>query len=84
MQFRDFAWDEIVFDLKRLGMDHVQIVGALNGCVTERALRKYMAGSQPSHWRGEMLLTLWVVRTGKTREQAPVRAAPVRIQAGSH
>lgn len=81
MQYRDFDWCEIVFDLKRLGMDHVQIVGALNGCISEPALRKYMAGSQPSHWRGEMLLTLWSARTGKSREQAPVRPAPVRIQA---
>lgn len=81
---RDYDWSEIVFDLKRLGMDHVEIVGALNGCISEAALRKYMEGSQPGHWRGEMLLTLWSKRTGKTREQAPTRPAPLRYQAGSN
>lgn len=81
MQFQDYDWTEIVFDLKRLGMDHVQIVGALNGCVTERALRRYMEGSQPTHWRGEMLLTLWAERMGKPRDEAPIRIAPIRIQA---
>lgn len=80
---RDFDWSEIVFDLKRLGMDHNEIVCALNGCVSEAALRKYMAGAHPGHWRGEMLLNLWSVRTGKTREQAPTRPAPLRVQAGA-
>ena len=82
MIVKDYDWSEIIFDLKRLGMDHNEIVGALNGCVSEAAIRKYMAGAHPGHWRGEMLLMLWSKRTGKTRDQAPTRPAPLRYQAG--
>lgn len=80
---RDFDWSELIFDLKRTGMDHGEICGALNGCVSESALRTYIAGAQPGHWRGEMLLMLWSTKTGKRREQAPTRPAPLRHQAGA-
>lgn len=77
-QLRDFDWSEIVFDLKRCRMSHGEICAALGNAVSESGIRSYMAGGQMAHWRGEMLLGLWMARTGKTRDQAPTRAAPYR------
>ncbi|WP_147400285.1 hypothetical protein [Achromobacter sp. K91] len=72
----DFDWSEIVFDLKRSGMDQSRICAALNRRLTESMIRQYMAGtSAPSHWRGELLLNLWCERTGHAREEAPTRPA---------
>lgn len=77
-QLRDFDWSEIVFDLKRAGMSHGGICAALGNAVSESGIRSYMAGGQLAHWRGELLLELWMAKTGKCREEAPTRAAPYR------
>ena len=74
----DLDWSTMVFDLKRAGMAQHQICRALGGRITEAALRQYMAGTTaPSHWRGEMLLALWVEKTGRARADAPTRLAPI-------
>lgn len=72
----DFDWSEIIFDLRRAGVGQVEIARQL-GVVGESSVRKYMAGSSPSHWRGERLLDLWESRTGRDRTEAPRKPAEI-------
>ncbi len=75
----DFDWSELVFDLKRAGLDHHAISRALGGRITEGMIRQYMGGtSAPTHWRGELLISLWVRKTGKCREDAPRQPIAMR------
>lgn len=66
----DFDWSEIIFDLRRAGVGQVEIARQL-GSIDEKMVRKYMSGSSPSHWRGELLLGLWEKHTGLDRQSAP-------------
>jgi len=64
---REFDWAEIVLDLRRAGMAQQDIARATQGASGEAAIRSYLSGASPVHWRGEVLLTLWMKTTGKTR-----------------
>jgi len=56
-------------------MSQNDIARATKGASGEAAIRSYLAGASPVHWRGEMLLSVWMQTTGKTREQTPMRIA---------
>lgn len=77
MRIVDHDWSEIIFDLKRMGMSHSDICSSMGRRVTESMIRQYMAGAQPMHWRGELLIELWRKKTGRPREDAPKRPAPL-------
>lgn len=72
----DFDWSEIIFDLRRAGLGQSEIARQL-GVASEGMIRQYLAGSSPTHWRGELLLGLWESRTGLDRSEAPRRPADV-------
>jgi len=71
----EYDWTEIVLDLRRAGMAQHDIARATQGASGEAAIRSYLAGASPVHWRGEILLTLWMKITGRSRENAPMRVA---------
>lgn len=66
-------WRELLFDLRRLGLGASRICSLLKGAVDERTLRMYGEGAlAPSHYRGELLVALWIEHTGRPREALPV------------
>jgi len=71
----EIDWSEIVLDLRRAGMTQNDIARATNGASGEAAIRSYLAGASPVHWRGETLLAVWMQQTGKLRTDAPMRIA---------
>ncbi|MDR8090350.1 hypothetical protein KPB05_23100 [Burkholderia gladioli] len=74
-----YDWREILFDLRRLGMMPTAVSRALQGAISERQLRDYIAEvAEPSHVRGELILGLWEQKTGKTRADAPRRPVLLR------
>lgn len=68
-------WREVLFDLQRAGMKITEIAHALGKDeISERLLRYYREESGlPNCDRAELIITLWMQRTGKSREQAPTR-----------
>ena len=64
-------WSAMLNELSDLGVGSRRISEAMGGEVTDRMLRVYRNGVQPTHWRGEALLALWCEMTGKNRETAP-------------
>jgi len=59
------------------------IARATHGASGEAAIRAYLAGASPVHWRGERLLAVWMDKTGKLRLDAPMRVANAYHGAGS-
>lgn len=78
MRMLDFDWAEIILDLRRSGMGQHEIAREMGHAVGEAMVRQYLAGATPAHWRGEMLLALWEIRTGRARNDAPRRPAEIR------
>ena len=66
-------WSVIIKELREVPMQRVEIAKAVDGCISEAQIRAY-AG----HFRGELLLDLWMRKTGKRREDAPMRPAYLR------
>lgn len=67
-------WAAMILDLRRLSMTFSEIGKAMESVLTERMLKHYAAGAQPAHWRGELLIALWINKTGKKREELPMCA----------
>ncbi|PVX84338.1 hypothetical protein [Paraburkholderia unamae] len=77
-------WREIIFDLKRIPMSNQDIVDSIDGYISERQLRDYAEEiSSPGHFRGELLVVLWMRRMGRAREQAPLRPVALRSMPGA-
>lgn len=68
-------WFRVIWDLIYRGIN-VSKIAERTG-IPEAALRGYMSGSQPRHWKGEALLAAWVEVTGRPRDQAPKVNAPM-------
>jgi len=71
----EIDWSEVVLDLRRAGMSQNDIARATHGASGEAAIRSYLAGTSPVHWRGEVLLDVWTRITGKPRGDVPMRIA---------
>ena len=67
-------WFMLITELMRTGIP-MRKIGENMGMVqlTEAMLRHYRAGTEPAHWRGELLVTFWCKTTGKERELRPMR-----------
>jgi len=84
MTHMQIDWREVIFDLRRLPMKNSEIVDALDGCVSERLLRSYAEElMSPGHYRGERLLDLWAMRTGRATDTAPRRPVTLRSAPGA-
>ncbi|MBU9359777.1 hypothetical protein L0Z13_11665 [Burkholderia multivorans] len=67
-------WREILFDLRRLGLMPKDVSREAYGTISEAAIRSYTEEiNEPSHIRGEIILAIWCEKTGKSRDQAPMR-----------
>jgi len=71
----EIDWSEVVLDLRRAGLSQNDIARATGGASGEAAIRSYLAGASPVHWRGEVLLEVWMRKTGKSRDDVPMRVA---------
>lgn len=79
MKAMQVDWREIIFDLKRLPMKNSEISDALGGYISEPQIRAYADEvSSPGHFRGELLIALWIQKTTKSRDDAPMRPASLR------
>lgn len=68
-------WFRLVWDMVQRGHTVVEIAEAI--VARESTVRLYLAGAQPKHWRGELLLQMWCDVTGRRRDEAPTE--PVRL-----
>jgi hypothetical protein len=63
-------WVELMCQLRLCGMT-LSDIEAHSG-IPESTLRGYAElGSQPPHWRGEIIITVWCSTLAKPREQLP-------------
>jgi hypothetical protein len=65
-------WARVIDQLLDMGVTHRQIGDAMSSVLTLRMITCYQLGSQPAHWRGEALIKLWSLKTGKTRDHLPM------------
>jgi hypothetical protein len=66
---QNIDWRRLLADLSVRGcLDVARAISTPRG-----TLQRYLAGSQPSHWRGEKLLALSCQTTGRPRDEAPQR-----------
>lgn len=72
-------WSVIIKELREVPMQRVEIAKAVDGFISEAQIRAYAEeNASPGHFRGELLLDLWMRKTGKRREDAPMRPAYLR------
>lgn len=63
-------WFRLLWDLIQRGWTVVEV--GRRSQIPEGTLRGYMEGSQPPHWRGELLIVLWCQACDKRREDVPM------------
>lgn len=63
-------WFRLLWDLIQRGWKLSGIADRTT--IGESTLRMYLNGSQPPHWRGEVLIDLWCQACSKDREQLPM------------
>lgn len=61
-------WFRLIWDMVQRGIN-VSMIANRTG-IPESAIRTYIAGAHPPHWRGELLIREWIKATGKPREEA--------------
>ena len=68
-------WWRVITDLQQAGIPMLSIGKAMGDVqLTNQMLVHYRAGTEPLHWRGELLLVYWCEIMGKAREDRPMRA----------
>lgn len=64
-------WAAIINDLLRIGVTTKQMGDVMNQQLTDRMVAHYRAGTQPSYWKGELLVMFWCKHMGKAVEDVP-------------
>ena len=65
-------WFRLLWDLVQRG---VKLRDIARRCgIAESTLKGYLHGSQPPHWRGELLVALWCEVCARERGDLPVTA----------
>lgn len=62
-------WFRLIWDMIQRG-HAIRHVARRSG-IPETTIKDYMQGSQPPHWRGEILVAMWSKICKQPREQAP-------------
>ena len=65
-------WGLMIEDLMRTGMTQSDVGKAMGLDLTDRMLGFYRAGVQPTFWRGDALLNLWLAVCKKQRDAVPM------------
>lgn len=58
-------WFRLIWDLVQRGVNVSRIADRTG--IPESAIRGYIAGAHPPHWRGELLIEQWIAVTGRSR-----------------
>lgn len=69
--FPGIAWRRIVVDLEQRGYTHASI-GAVIGVSRTAVISWKNSYIEPSHKKGERLISLWCAVTGQKREIVPI------------
>ena len=67
-------WWQVITDLQRAGIPMTAVERVMDSQLTDKMLVHYRAGTEPQHWRGELLLTYWCQIMHRAREDRPMRA----------
>lgn len=73
-------WARIIENLQRCGLSLQEIADWVG--IGKSTLAAYIPDdcrSEPQHWSGERIITLWVHCTGLTREDAPRWRRPLSV-----
>lgn len=65
-------WFRLIWDMVQRGEPLVAIYRRTG--IAEGTLREYLKGSQPPHWRGELLIELWCAVCDRARADVPTTA----------
>lgn len=65
-------WAALIDQLLAFGLTHRQIGNAMASVLTVRMVRHYQLGTQPTHYRGELLIGLWCSTLNRKREDMPL------------
>lgn len=63
-------WFGVIWDMVQREISVLSIAQTTG--IPESAIRGYIAGAHPPHWRGELLISQWIIATGRTREELPM------------
>jgi hypothetical protein len=63
------SWFRVFSDLKVKGWSLYRIEDELD--IAKSTLNGWKAGAEPKHYDGETIISLWVIVTGKAREELP-------------
>jgi uncharacterized protein (DUF2267 family) len=63
-------WFRVIWDLVQRGVKLADIDRTTR--INESTLRGYLAGSQPPHWRGELIIGLWMRTCNRKRSELPM------------
>lgn len=67
-------WWQIITQLQQSGLPLLRIGRAMGDVsLTNKMLVHYRSGTEPLHWRGQMLLVFWAETTGQRIEDRPMR-----------
>ena len=68
-------WFRLLWDLVQRGHKLTHIADRTG--IAHGTLRRYLHDSQPPHWRGELLITMWAEATGRPRGDVPMAELPL-------
>lgn len=71
-------WFRLIWDMVQSGINVSKI--AVRTGIPESAIRGYIAGAHPPHWRGELLISQWMKVTGRTREEARMEVVSLTVR----
>ena len=63
-------WFALIWDMVQREISVLRIAQTTG--IPESAIRGYIAGAHPAHWRGELLISQWIIATGRTRDELPM------------
>lgn len=63
-------WFRLLWDLAQRGCGLAEISRRTG--IAHGTLRGYLDGGHPNHWRGELLIALWIETTGMGRPAVPM------------
>jgi hypothetical protein len=70
MKHQSVDWWRLLWDLTQRDVSLAETARMLDQ--NRETIRGYAYGSQPPHWRGELMIELWCEVCGKTRQDVPM------------
>ncbi len=70
MKHQTVDWWRLLWDMVQRGVTIAEAARRLGQ--TKETIRRYAYGSQPPHWRGEIMIDLWCKVCSKERQDVPM------------